>query len=229
MSSEGPPAKGAGCVKSVNVGLLVHGSAKGIPTAIDKRPAGGPVWVSDPGPGKGASGVEGDFIGDHEHHGGTGQAVYAFAREDLDYWQGELSRELPDGMFGENLTTLAIDPNRAQIGEQWQIGRELVLQVTAPRIPCKNFTDRMGENGWARRFTEAGRPGAYLKVINPGPVSAGDSITVLHRPSHQVDVTLALWALTIKPEFLGQLLMAGDDLGTDLRSEVEEKLQRGPH
>jgi len=221
-----PGGRQAACVKSVNVGSLVPGSAKGPPTAINKLPVEGAVWVRGPATAKGASGVEGDSVGDREHHGGTEQAVYAFAREDLDYWQAELSRELPDGMFGENLTTVGIDPSLAPIGERWQVGRDLVLQVTGPRIPCKNFTARMGEPGWARRFTETGRPGAYLKVLEAGQISAGDPITILHTPSHGVDVQLALFALTIKPELLLELLAAGDDLEKGLRAEIEKKLQR---
>jgi MOSC domain-containing protein YiiM len=211
-------------VQSVNVGTLARNLAKDNWTAIDKRPTGRPVWVSAPGTVKGRSGLAGDAIGDRPHHGGDDQAVYAFAREDLDRWQAELGHAVPDGWFGENLTTVGIDPNGALIGERWQVGPELLLQVTSPRIPCKTFVLRMGEREWARRFTESRRPGAYLKVLHPGPVNAGDPITIVHRPSHGVDITTALYALTLRPQLLNRLLEAGDDLSRGMRDGIEAGL-----
>jgi len=226
MRTVASPAPALGCVKSVNIGTLVDNVAKGNSTAIDKRPAAGPVWVRDPGPAKGASGLDGDHVGDEEHHGGRGQAVYAYAREDLDWWEEKLQRPLPDGMFGENLTTLGVDPNSALLGERWQVGEQLVLQVNAPRIPCITFANRMGEHGWARRFTERGRPGAYLSVVRPGPVSSGDPIRTVYKPSHQVDVTMALFAFTLKPGLLPDLLAAGEDLSESMRDEIEREMAK---
>jgi MOSC domain-containing protein YiiM len=220
------PEGAVGRVKSVNIGQLAANPAKRNQTAIDKRPAVGPVWVSDPGPEKGSSGLAGDHIGDAKNHGGGGQAVYVFAREDLDRWESELGRPLPDGAFGENLTTLGLDPNGALVGERWQVGRQLVLQVTGPRIPCATFAAKMAIQGWARRFTGSGRPGAYLRVIVPGPVSADDAVIVVHKPTHKVDVTTVLFALTIKPQLIGDLLSAGDALPDELRKEVEEDLRK---
>jgi MOSC domain-containing protein YiiM len=192
---------------------------------MSKRPVDGTVLVRAPGPVKGESGVAGDAIGDRRHHGGGDQAVYAFAREDLDDWEVKLGRSLSDGSFGENLTTVGIDPNEAPIGERWRVGRQLLLQVTAPRVPCRTFAHWIGETGWIRRFTEAGRPGAYLKVLEPGPVRAGDPITVVHRPSHGVSITMALYALTTKPGLLGELLAAGADLPDAMRENIEAKLK----
>ncbi|MGH9107384.1 MAG: MOSC domain-containing protein [Acidimicrobiales bacterium] len=208
-------------MRSVNVGPLVANPAKGNSTAIDKRPVGRPVWVRAPGTAKGRSGLEGDAIGDKKNHGGDDQAVYVFAREDLDRWETVLARSLPDGSFGENLTTAGIDPNQALIGERWQVGGSLLLQVTSPRIPCRTFAAWMALEGWARRFTESGRPGAYLKVLEPGPVCAGDPITVVGRPDHDVDVTTTFLAFTIKPWLLGDLLAAGDDLPDEMRATIE--------
>jgi MOSC domain-containing protein YiiM len=194
-------------------------------TAFGKRPVGGPVFVSAPGCAKGKSGVEGDAVGDRWNHGGDDQAVYAFAREDLDRWEVELRRELADGSFGENFTTAGIDPNEALIGERWLVGGELLLQVTAPRIPCKTFTARMGVRRWARRFTETGRPGAYLRVLQPGLVCPGDPLAVAYRPGHGVTVSMALFALTLKPEMLSDLLAAGGDLPAEMLRLVSERLE----
>jgi MOSC domain-containing protein YiiM len=213
-----------GRLQSVNVGKLVPNPAKGGVTAFGKRPVEGPVFVRAPGSAKGRSGVEGDSVGDRWNHGGDDQAVYAFAREDLDYWEFELHRELADGSFGENLTTVGIDPSEALIGERWQVGDEVVLQVTAPRISCKTFAARVGVRRWARRFTEAGRPGAYLRVVQPGQVCAGDPLVVAHRPGHGVTITMALLALTLRPELLVELLAAGDDLPPEMRRHITERL-----
>jgi MOSC domain-containing protein YiiM len=213
----------AAWVRSVNVGKLVANPARGGATAIAKQPVAGPVSVRPPGP-KGESGVEGDAIGDKKIHGGDDQAVYAFAREDLDRWEAELRRELPDGSFGENLTTVGIDPSSALIGERWQVGGDLVLQVAAPRIPCKTFVAKLGVRRWARRFTESGKPGAYLRVLRSGTVCSGDPVTVLHRPVHGVTVAMALFAFTTSPELLTELVAAGDDLPTGMRETIKVKL-----
>ena len=179
-------------------------------TGIDKQPADRPVPVRAPGPrGSGlGSGVAGDRIFDTAHHGGDDQAVYAYAREDLDAWQAELGRELRNGMFGENLTTSGVDITGARIGERWRIGDRVVLEVTSPRIPCNTFARWLAEPGWIKRFTVRAIPGAYLRVIEPGEVRAGDPVTVTSRPDHDVTVGLAFRALTREPELLPRLRAA---------------------
>jgi MOSC domain-containing protein YiiM len=134
--------------------------------------------------------------------------VYAFQREDLDEWERRLERELPSGFFGENLTTVGLEINDARIGERWRVGSEVVLQVTAPRIPCATFRGWMGEKGWAKRFTAAGRPGAYLRVIDARTIRAGDPIEVIHQPDHQVSIGLVFRATTTERNLLPRLLAA---------------------
>ncbi|WP_344387079.1 MOSC domain-containing protein [Streptomyces vastus] len=182
-------------------------------TGIDKRPVSGPVRVAAPGPkGVGASGVAGDAVCHTRHHGGDHQAVYAFAREDLDDWEQELGRTLASGTFGENLTTEGLDVSGAKIGERWRIGSEVVLEVTSGRIPCSTFQGHLGEKGWVRRFTRKGAPGAYLRVIEPGEIRAGDPIEIVHRPDHEVTVAFQFRAVTTERELLPRLLAAGDAL-----------------
>jgi MOSC domain-containing protein YiiM len=154
-------------------------------TGIDKRPVDGPVAVSAPGAkdGGAGSGLAGDFIGDRSAHGGDDQAVYAYAREDLDRWEQQLGRDLPSGSFGENLTTVGLDVNGARIGERWRIGDGLELEVTAPRVPCSTFRGWIDRQGWLREFTVAAVPGAYLRVVTPGEVRAGDVVVLSHRPA----------------------------------------------
>lgn len=169
-------------VLSVNVGSPSPRSGKPTPTGFDKVPVDR-IEVADPGhrrrgpDGEGFSGVTGDFIGSGRHHGGAEQAVYAVAREEIDHWSRELGRDLPDGMFGENITTVGLDVDDAEYADVWTIGGA-VLRVSAPRVPCSTFAMRMGEKGWVRRFAARGRAGTYLAVMEPGTVRPGDPITV---------------------------------------------------
>lgn len=146
-------------------------------TAIDKRAVSGPVRV-------GAYGVHADVQADRKHHGGLEQAVYAYSRDDAAHWAGELGRELPPGWFGENLRVDGIDLSAAKVGERWQIGEKVIVEVTKARNPCQTFARWVGgddERGWVKRFAQAGRLGAYLRVISTGRIEAGDEITVLER------------------------------------------------
>ncbi|MCL7497333.1 MOSC domain-containing protein [Streptomyces sp. MCA2] len=190
-------------------------------TGIDKRPVDGPVSVTAPGPkGTGGSGLAGDAVVDLRHHGGDDQAVYAYAREDLDDWQRELGRELANGFFGENLTTSGVEVTVARIGERWRVGPQLLLEVTSPRIPCRTFHGWLGESGWLKRFTQAAVPGAYLRVIEAGEIRAGDAVEVVHRPDHEVTIELMFRALTSRRELLPRLLEAGGALPEEARRKA---------
>lgn len=187
-------------------------------TAIDKRPVAGPVRV-------GALGLAGDHQANRRHHGGPDQAVYAFASEDLAWWGRRLGRPVEPGLFGENLTTAGIDVNAAEIGERWRIGTAL-LEVRSVRTPCAVFKAWLGRSGyddraWARRFTEAARPGPYLRVLEEGELAAGDAIDVVHRPGHGVTVTTFFRAVHGDPVCLPRLADV-----PDLLPKARAKLDR---
>ena len=190
----------SGRVISVNAGreadLVVGG--KPARTAIDKRPVAGQVRV-------GVLGLDGDECVDKENHGGREQAVYAYAREDIDWWTERLGRELRNGMFGENITTAGLDVSGALIGETWQLGTA-VVQITSPRVPCVTFHSWMDERFWVRRFAAAGRPGAYLRVLQEGAVAVGDAVEVIDRPDEQVTIAEALSAFYGDPDIMRRLL-----------------------
>ncbi|MEN0084532.1 MAG: MOSC domain-containing protein [Leifsonia sp.] len=150
-------------------------------TAIDKRPVERRLHVRP-------LGLYGDVQADRKHHGGATKALYAYADEDASFWAAELGRDIPPGLFGENLRTSGLDVNGAEIGERWAIGDELVVEVTCPRTPCATFQRRMREPQWVKRFAAEGRTGAYLSVVKSGGVGAGDEVRVLSRPGHGVTV-----------------------------------------
>ncbi len=189
-------------VVSVNVGAIrqLEGMGKSGSTAIDKRPVVGVVAA-------GVLGLAGDEQADKANHGGPDQAIYAYATEDLADWATILGRDLVPGRFGENLSTSGIDVTNAVIGERWRIGTTL-LEVSCPRIPCVTFQNWIGEPHWVKRFTEDGRPGAYLRVVEAGELSAGDSIAVEHRPAHGVTIGEVFRASTTDRSLLPRLLEA---------------------
>jgi MOSC domain-containing protein YiiM len=192
-------------------------------TGIDKRPVDGPLEVHPPGPrGAAGSGVAGDAIGDWTVHGGDYQAVYGYAREDLDWWQTELGEEFHNGQFGENLTTQGIDHTSALVGEQWRVGTA-TLEVTGPRIPCRTFAEFLGQRGWVKRFTQVVRPGAYFRVLEAGLIAPGDEITVVHRPDHDVTVEMFFRAVTTEADLLPRLLEAGDSVPPEVIELVHKR------
>ncbi|WP_155375213.1 MOSC domain-containing protein [Catellatospora vulcania] len=215
-------------ILSVNLAVPARNPATGVGlTGISKRPVDHLVTVRAPGPMATGlhSGLVGDQIFDIEHHGGDDRAVYAYAREDYDWWQARLSRRLANGIFGENLTTEGVDVNGAVIGERWRVGPRLVLQPVFGRIPGVTFQRRMGEPRWARTFARSIRPGAYLRVLEQGEVWAGDPVTVEDRPAHGVTVAQAFRAYATEPELLPDLLRT-DGLPDDLRETLTSRLLR---
>jgi MOSC domain-containing protein YiiM len=195
-------------------------------TGIDKIGTAEAVKVRAPGSMRGGlgSGLVGDTIGNKKFHGGDDQAVYAYAREDLDDWEARLERKLSDGMFGENLTTSGMDVTGARIGERWRVGTDgLLLEVSAPRTPCRTFSSFLNLSHWMKTFTQAGKPGAYLRVLSPGTVRAGDDITIDYRPDHDVTIELVFRAKMSEPELLPRLL-AADALSAEIKTYVRRRV-----
>ena len=157
---------------SVNIGKeqQLQKVDKVITTGIFKLPASGRVRV-------GELGLEGDVIMDKKHHGGPDQAVYVYGQADYDWWREQLGRDLPPGIFGENLTISELESASFNIGDVLIVG-EVKLQVTAPRIPCSDFAARMEDLQWVKKFRAGERPGLYCRVLQEGFVQAGDSVSV---------------------------------------------------
>lgn len=210
---------------TVNTATAPADLGPGWRSGIDKRPSSEALSVRAPGPRQGGlgSGVVGDSICDPRHHGGDDQAVYAYAREDLDDWQSRLDREITNGVFGENITTSDVDVTNCLVGERWSIGSDgLMLEATSPRTPCKTFSTWLGIPGWIKTFTAAAVPGAYFRVITPGTMRAGDRIEVVDRPDHSVTIGMVFRALMLEPELMPALL-AADALPEKIKRQVARR------
>jgi MOSC domain-containing protein YiiM len=190
---------------------------KPVRTGIDKRPVTGRV-AGHP------LGLDGDVQVNRRYHGGEGQALYAYAQEDADWWAAELDRELPPGRFGENLRTRGLDLTNAVLGERWRVGSAL-LEVTDCRIPCANFERFWGVPQLVKRFTGHGAPGAYLRVLETGDAGAGDPVEVVERPAHGVTVGTAFRAYTTEKHRLPELAPALPALPQRTRARIAARIE----
>ncbi|HEY8731436.1 MAG TPA: MOSC domain-containing protein [Candidatus Limnocylindria bacterium] len=165
-----------GHIVSVNVGRPreIQVGDRLVRTSIWKDPVAGRVPV------RGVN-LAGDDQSDRRVHGGDRKAVYAYAREDMDWWAERLGQPLASGTFGENLTTEGLDLTGARVGERLRIGTTL-LEVTQPRLPCYKLEARMDRPGFIAEFIDGGRPGAYLRIVEEGEIGAGDAVRIVVRP-----------------------------------------------
>jgi MOSC domain-containing protein YiiM len=202
MTIPSPGPAGAGRLLSVSVGgpRLVDAGRRVVSTSIWKQPVTGRLAV------RGVN-IDGDDQADRSVHGGPDKAVYAYAAEEVALWQAELGHDLGPAAFGQNLTTEGVDVSGAVIGERWRIGTTL-LEVAQPRQPCFKLAIRMDDPRFVRRFTQASRPGAYLRIVEPGELGAGDAVEVVHRPEHGVTSRLVFDALLRDPQLIPQALLA---------------------
>jgi MOSC domain-containing protein YiiM len=196
---------------------VVHAVIDGYfhPTAIDKRPATGPVRI-------GTLGLEGDRHVDSAH-GGPDAAVYVYAEEDAEHFARELGRAIPPGLFGDNVRTAGLDVTGARLGERWRFGDPssgVLLEVRKPRTPCRNLSMRMGVDEFHVGFNRTGRVGAMCRVLEPGTITAGDPVVVEHVPRH--DVTIGVLVTGMTPDQARELLAAD----VSLTAAVREKAKR---
>jgi MOSC domain-containing protein YiiM len=208
-----------GKVLSVNVGTPREFQYNG-------RPARSAIWKSPVAGRIAARGLnlDGDDQADREAHGGPDKAVYAYAVEDLRWWEQKIGRSLAYGEFGQNLTTEGIEVNDALIGERWKVGTT-VLEVSEPRIPCWRLAVRMNDKLFPRHFSEALRPGTYLRIVSEGELGAGDEIRVLERPGHDLTVRDVLRIYVRDRHELGRLL-AVPQLSENWRGWAAHLLQK---
>jgi MOSC domain-containing protein YiiM len=165
---------------NVSLGRTVSWRGKEVHTGIFKEPVQGRVMIRH-------THIEGDAQADRRVHGGERKAVYAYALANYDWWNRTLGRDLPFGMFGENLTIDGLDEESVGIGDRFRIG-DALLEAVQPRLPCYKLGVRLDDPSMTRRFFEAGRFGIYFRVLEEGDVGAGDGVTCVHREEARVPV-----------------------------------------
>lgn len=205
-------------VVSVNVGRpeqLTVGANQTM-TGINKRPARGSVWIS-------YGAVGNDVICDLDHHGGLDQAVYAYSSDDYDWWSEELGREIAPGTFGENLTIDGL-ATELFVGDRLLIG-DLVLEATAPRIPCNTLAAQMREKSFGMVFRHAERPGSYFRVMNEGEVAVGDRVELIDNPERKVSIIdLFRFAYELNPDANDMQRYLDAPVAERMRAKIEKKL-----
>lgn len=204
-------------VVSVNVGepREVDWFGRRATTAIWKEPVDGRVPVA-------GVNVLGDDQADRRFHGGPDKAVYAYAREDYEWWEVELGRPFRPGTFGENLTVSGLDVTGALPGERWAVA-SAILEVAGPRIPCWKLGARLEDPEFPVHFAAAGRPGGYLRIVSEGDLCAGDPVELVHRPVHTLTVGEVASIYHGDRSRAGELLDV-PELGEEWRSWAEERL-----
>lgn len=183
MTADTPAAMRLHAVNTGTLAPLTAGSRKR--SGIHKHPVGGPVLCD-------AQGLVGDAIGNAKHHGGPDQALYLYSRADYAWWEAQLGHTCAPGLFGENLCIEAWW-EAPRVGDRVQVG-DVVLELTAPRIPCATLAARMNDARFVARFAQAERPGAYARVLHPGVLEAGSTGTVF-RADETYPTISALFAL----------------------------------
>ena len=203
-------------IVSVNLGLPREAEWEGrrFTTAIVKTPAAGPVAL------RGVN-LAGDDQADRTLHGGTDKAVYAYPAEDYAWWEGELGTPLAPGTFGENLTTAGLDAGAAVVGERWRVG-DALLEVAGPRAPCYKLGWRMNDVRFVKRFAQALRPGAYLRIVEPGTVAAGSAVSMIARPAHGFTVREVAHVFFFEPRRAHEFL-AVPELGASWHAWAAER------
>ena len=169
-------------------------------------------------------GIPGDAIVATKHHGGPDQAVYAYSSDDYDWWAETTGREFFPGLFGENLTIRDL-PSDMHVGDRLLIG-QVVLEATAPRIPCDTFAARMEDPGFGMLFRRAERPGVYFRVLNEGEVRAGDGVMLVACDEHDVtvlDLCRFKYSLSQDPDNLRRMLDA--PVAERFRAAIEASLE----
>lgn len=161
-------------VLSVNVSKpqVVSIDGKMVSTGIFKRAVDGPITLR-------ALNFDGDGQADLNAHGGPNRAAYVYPSENYDYWRAELGRDaFAFGLFGENLTLEGMTEDTVHIGDEFLIGSASVV-VTQPRVPCFKLAHVMGMPEFPKQFLASGRTGFYLRVLEEGAVSAGDTVVLI--------------------------------------------------
>ena len=170
-------------VASVNIsaGTVIEWQGRRVLTGIFKKPVAYRVRVRK-------HGLDGDRQGDLTVHGGELKAVYSYTITNYEWWNREMGRVLPPGMFGENLTIDGLDEETVAVGDRFSVGTT-ILEAVQPRLPCYKLGLRFGDQMMVKRFMHSGRFGTYFRVVTEGDVGVGDEVRLVHHDPAAVLVT----------------------------------------
>lgn len=129
-----------------------------------------------------ARGIEGDSWAHPRFHGGPKQALLLISMEDLEALR-QMGYAVSPGALGENLTIQGIDMRQVRFGDKYRAGTVL-LEITKLRVPCRTLDSL--KPGIQKQLYDTtpgsilwGRGGFYAKVVEPGIVRPGDSLTLV--------------------------------------------------
>jgi len=165
-------------VDQILTGNVAPLGPRDVPSGIDKRAVAGPVFL-------GREGLSGDAQGDRKHHGGPDKALHHYAFDHYAHWIDTIGDravlERP-GAFGENLSTRGMTEDDTAIGDVFRLGGA-VIQVSQGRQPCWKLNARFEVADMAAQVQKTGFTGWYYRVIEEGPIEAGDALVLTDRAS----------------------------------------------
>ena len=168
---------------STNIGqpTTIEWRGKELKTGIYKHEVDAPIFL-------GAGDVVNDHVIDRRYHGGAEKACYLYSAEHYPFWQQKYPQlKWEWGMFGENLTVSGLNESEIRIGDRFQIG-EAIVQVSQPRQPCFKLGIRFGTQKVVKDFWDSSFPGIYVRILQPGPISKGDQLTLIESNSNSLSV-----------------------------------------
>jgi MOSC domain-containing protein YiiM len=201
-----PPVPGGdiGRIRAVLTGRAAPYTRSGSLSGIAKHARAGAIDV-------GPDGLAGDEQGDRRVHGGPDKAVHCYPWSHYAGWRQEIPGNAllaQPGAFGENFSVEGMDETSVCLGDRWACG-SAAFEISQGRQPCWKLNDRFGTPDMSRRVQDSLRTGWYLRVLAPGAVAAGDTITLLARPYPDWPIARLLRAIhdrTCDPALLADIL-----------------------
>jgi MOSC domain-containing protein YiiM len=190
-----------------------------VETAIGKHSMQGPLRLNK-------LNFEGDQQADLIHHGGANKAVCVYSEDHFPYWETQLERTIGAGAFGENLTIRGGAETDFCIGDTYRIGTALV-QVSQPRHPCFKLAAKHGVKDLPAQVLQTGYTGFYLRVLEEGVVSAGDTmipVKTSHGSFSIAEVNRITFGSSSSPDELHQLLQVAS-LAEEWKAHLYKRLK----
>ena len=164
---------------NISKGTIITWHGKEEKTGIFKVPTAEPIFL-------GKTDVDKDTVVDRKYHGGLDKACYLFSSDEYAYWKKLYPNLDWDwGMFGENLTIAGLEESQIRIGDIYKLGDALV-QISQPREPCYKLGIRFKTQNIIRQFIDRSHPGTYVRILEEGLVSQGDSMVLVKQSENSL-------------------------------------------